>query len=213
MKKVIFFLLTLSLCLTACGTKPSTTPSTEPQPEQAVSTVSKEHCFLCGDGAKDLPYWGQNNVGIISLNTFEIMPIELNPYDEQGAPIEQSANYISSCEHRSKQGSFSAVMSADTDRGLASGTLVLSGDATLDTEKAAARLCQTCLDSVLPMRAGQCFGAGIIHFAEREIDLFRETLNGLYFHGFFIHCTWNEKSPGSASIQVFYCPRRWPETP
>ena len=209
MKKVILFLLTLAMCLTACGPN----PSTEPQPEQAVSTVPKEHCFLCGDGAKDLPYWGQNNVGIISLNTFEIMPIELNPYNEQGAPIEESADYISSCEHRSKQGSFSAVMSADTDRGLASGTMTLGGDAALNTENAAARLCQSCLDSVLPMRAGQCFGAGIIHFAEREIDLFRATVTGQYFHDFFIHCTWSEKAPGSASIQVFYCPRRWPETP
>lgn len=209
MKKVILFLLTLSLCLTACGTK----PSTEPQPEQAVSTVSKEHCFLCGDGAKDLPYWGQNNVGIISLNTFEIMPITLNPYDMQGAPIEKSAGYISNCGFQSEQGGFSVAMFADTDRGLAGGTMKLREDAALDTEKAAARLCQTCLDSVLPIHTDQCFGAGLIHFTEREIDLFQETVTGQYFHDFYIHCNWNEETPGAASIQVFYCPQRWPKSP
>lgn len=208
MKRTITFILILALCLTACGTN----PNAEPQPEQAVSTVSKEHCFLCGDGAKDLPYWGQNNIGIISLNTFEIMPIELNPYDEQGAPIEESTGHISNCSFRSEQGGFSAAMFADTDRGLASGTMALSGDTELAPEKAGARLCQSCLDSVLPTYS-QCSGAGLLHFATRDIVLFRDAVTGQYFHDFFIHCNWDRETPGAASIQVFYCPRRWPETP
>lgn len=134
MKRTISFILIISLCLTACGTE----PSAEAEPEQVVSAVSPEHCFLCGDGAEDLPYWGQDNVGIISLNTFEVMPIEINRYDENNAPIEERADCISNCGFHSEQGGFNVVMFADTDRGLAGGAMACGGDAVLNTEKAAA---------------------------------------------------------------------------
>lgn len=207
MKKVILFVVTLALCLAACGAE----PSTETEPAQAVSAVSPAHCFLCGDGAKDLPYWGQNNVGIISLNTFEIMPIEINRYDDGGALIEKRAGYKSNCGFHSDKGGFSAAMFADTDRSHASGIVILNDDNTLTTETAAAFLCQSCLDTILPEHSTQYFGAGIIHFAEREIHLFHEKLNGFYLDNFFIHCYWSEERDAFASIQVFYCPPRYPE--
>ena len=78
----------LALCLTGCDTEPSL--ASEPEPEPVISTVSAEDCFLCGSGAGDPFYWGQNNVGIISLHTFEVLPVEINRYDAHGALIEKT---------------------------------------------------------------------------------------------------------------------------
>ena len=62
------------------------------------SDTSAEDCYLCGGGIEDLmpSYWGQNNVALISLNTFEIKPIEINRYDRlSGQLIEEYAGVVS----------------------------------------------------------------------------------------------------------------------
>ena len=47
------------------------------------SDTSPEDCFLGGNGMENRmpPKWGQNNIALISLNTFEIKPVEINRYD------------------------------------------------------------------------------------------------------------------------------------
>nr|WP_325223418.1 hypothetical protein [uncultured Oscillibacter sp.] len=41
-------------------------------------------------------YWGQNNIALISLNTFDIKPIEINRYDGiTGQLIEEYAGTVS----------------------------------------------------------------------------------------------------------------------
>lgn len=45
-----------------------------------ASRISKEDCILCSDhgGTAYAEYWGQDNVGVVHLNTFEILPIRIN---------------------------------------------------------------------------------------------------------------------------------------
>ena len=49
-----------------------------------ISNTAPEKCYLCGTPEQSLlPFYeGQTNLGIISLNTFEFVPIEINRYDE-----------------------------------------------------------------------------------------------------------------------------------
>ena len=214
MKRTITFILILALCLTACGAEPSVT--SEPETAPAISTISKEHCFLCGDGAKDLPYWGQDNVGIISLNTFEVMPIAINRYDGQGALIEKNINRITTHGFQAQENGFCTHAFEIPDRGHASVSLTLNNDSTLNTEQLAAFLCQNCLDSVLSEIHESGYGVGIINFATREIHAFEKNFTGFGLGDFYIHiCGWDErdKTKGTQKIDVlvFYQPLRYEE--
>lgn len=209
MKKVILYLLTLSLCLTACGTNPSAEPSMEPQPEQAVSTVSKAHCFLCGDGANDLSAWGQNNIGIISLNTFEVMPIEINRYDTHGALIEQHAGYVQNGGFEASQNGFSADAMVNPDSGYVIAQISLRADGELDPNQAAARLCQPCLDNLLSEIHGDGSGVGVLNFATKEIHPLETCCLGFALGDYYIDCNWRPETPHDVRILSFFHPPRY----
>ena len=207
MKRTITFILILTLCLTACGAKPS--PKT--QPEQAISTVSKEHCFLCGGGAKDLPYWGQNNVGIISLSTFEVMPIAINRYDEQGTLIEENINRITTHGFQAQENGFCAYAFETPDRGHASVSMTLNNDSIPDAEKMATFLCQNCLDATLSELSSPGFGVGVLNFATGELCVLEEQITGFYLSDYYVNFTRNSQSRADAELSIFYCPLRYPE--
>ena len=202
MKKLLLILLPLALCLTACGAESSV--SSEPETAPVISSVSKEHCFLCGDGAKDLPYWGQDNVGIISLNTFEIMPIAINRYDDQGALIEKNINRITTHGFQARENGFCAYAFETPDRGRASISLTLNNDSTLDTEKLAIFLCQDCLDAALSGISSPGLGVGVVSFAAKELHILEEPVTGFDFNDHYVN--YNQ-----AELSVFYCPLRYSE--
>ena len=205
MKKIMIFLLTLSLCLTACGAN----PSMKPQTEQAVSTVSKEHCFLCGDGATDLPYWGQNNIGVISLNTFEVMPIEINRYDPHGTLMETPAGYVQNESFESAQNGFSADAMVNPDGGYVIAQIELRADSELDANQAATHLCQLCLDGVLSEIHGDGSGVGILNFATGEIHPLETCCLGFGLGDYYIDCNWNPETPHDVRVLAFYHPPQY----
>ena len=205
MKKVILFLLTLSLFLTACGAESTQTP------EPAISAVSPEHCFLCGNGAGEPFYWGQNNVGIISLNTFEVMPLEINRYDAHGAMTQEKAGYVQTGGFQNPEVGFSAYMMVNPDSGYATGQISFHEDEALDVEKTAAFLCQDCLDAVLSEIHDNGSGVGVINFATREIHALEKNFTGFGLGDFYIHiCDWEHRNKTEdtqeAELLVFYHP-------
>ncbi len=217
MKKVLFLLLAvLMIILPGCGTKQaaSTQDSAAPQTVVYHSDTSPEDCYLCGGGIESLvpAYWGQDNIALISLNTFEIKPITINRYDDFGQPIEEYAGYVSFTGGSSKDGGFSAILFPEYDRGFATGNVDFFSDEVLDVDKAASFLCSDCLNKIIPQQLSQCFGVGAIHLATKEICLFRETLGGFGMEDFYIDCDLNEQKNGDSrqmSLLAFYCPIRY----
>lgn len=90
--KVLLVLIYSAILTMGCGAKEVKTkpisPKTEIQSEtpQYTSPTQKEDCQLCGDGKGTLlpAYWGENNLGIIDLNQFQLAHIEINPYETWG---------------------------------------------------------------------------------------------------------------------------------
>ena len=78
--------------------------------------------------------------------------------------------------------------------------------------KASAFLCADCLNKVLPQDLDQCFGAGVIHLATKEVRIFEESTVGFFLGDFYVDCTFME-DPGRNSrlldILIFYCPVRY----
>lgn len=161
MKRFTLALLVLLMpVVPGCGQNPATDSGVASEKMVYHSDTSAEDCYLCGGGIEDLipEYWGQNNVALISLNTFEIKPIEINRYDVDGRLIEEAIGAISFGGGGSKDGGFSANMMLEYDRGYASGTMDFHGDEQLDIAKAVSFLCADCLNKILPQQLDQCFG-------------------------------------------------------
>ena len=108
---------------------------------------------------------------LISLNTFEMKPIEINRYDIDGQMIEEAIGAVSLGGGASKDGGFSATVLLDYDRGYATGSMEFHDDKTLDIDKAVTFLCAECLNEILPQDIEQCFGVGVISLATKEIHI------------------------------------------
>ena len=208
--------LTLMLVLAGCGMKQSASSNDVTY----YSDISSEDCYLCGGGIEDLIpsfYWGQNNLALISLNTFEIMPIEINRYDRlTRGLIEEYAGAISYGGGRSTDGGFSASLLLEYDRGYADGSVDFLNDETLDVDKAASFLCTDCLNEILPREINQCFGVGAIHLDTKEIRLFEKKFGGFGLEDFYIDCDLMEQKKDDSArmdLLIFYCPIRYEKAP
>lgn len=100
MKKLKMVLLAILILLSTCAIKssPESKESRDYKHEDFISDLCQENCYLCGNGSDLLTssYWSEDNVGILNLNTFELLRIEINRYNDSGQLIEKAAGYTQS---------------------------------------------------------------------------------------------------------------------
>ena len=87
MKRLFCVVSILSLLLTACSNNTANTSSTEAYEHTPfVSSIEQEDCLLCSEQTNSSmsSYWDEDNVGIVNLNTFDVLRIEINRYDDKG---------------------------------------------------------------------------------------------------------------------------------
>lgn len=217
MKRLALALLvSLLFVLPGCGKGRRGDTGGNTIPEEIIyhSDTPREDCYLCGGGIENTApsCWGQNNVALISLNTFEIKPLEINRYDKRnGHLIEEAAGVISFVGGGSQNGGFSANMMLEYDRGYATGSLDFFDDERLDINKAASFLCSDCLNEILPQQIDQCFGVGAILLDTKEIRLFEERISGFGLGDFHFDCNLIERDDGSRymDLLIFHCPIRY----
>ncbi len=100
-----------------------------------VSTIEKDACFLCSEKGN---YWGQDNVGLVNLNTFEVILVEINRYNSSKQLIEEATGTF---EMRGgKIGETAITMMTDCDRGY-SHVSIESTTETIDPEATGNYLC------------------------------------------------------------------------
>ena len=216
MKRFIFAaLLLLSLILAGCVMeKNSGSNDTAISKKTAYSSdTPAEDCYLCGGSGKSTlsSYWGQNNIALISLNTFQVKPLEINRYDKiDGRLIEEYAGTVSFIGG-GNNGGFSTSIMQDSDRGYATGSVKFYNDEVLDMSKAANFLCADCLNDILPPKIDRCFGIGVVNLASGEVRVFEEGLGGFILGDFYIDCHLQELDDSSQQmdISVFSCPIRY----
>ena len=216
MRRFVFALsLALMLVLDGCGMRQSTDSSGTAVPTKTVyfSDTSAEDCYLCGGSTESplFPYWGQNNIALFSLNTFEIKPLEINRYDRaDGRLIEEYMGTVSFVVG-SNNGGFSASLMQDSDRGYATGSVDFYSDEVLDISKAVDFLCADCLNEILPSRIDGCFGVGAVNLATGEVRIFEESLGGFGLGDFYIDCDPHDQDVDThrMDILIFYCPIRY----
>lgn len=188
----------LALCLLAgCRGAPP-----EEVPEEPVVCVPPEECFLCTGT------WERNNVGIISLNTFEIAEVEINRYDAKGKLIEEAAGVFVMQPWLFGEDGLYIQMALDSDGGFAMLTIDPGSDQQADRHKAAEFLCGDCMEKILPEGDKRKLGFGIIDLATGEIKLFERQLLGFRAGDFYVHCDWEEKKE-RLKVLIVYSPARY----
>lgn len=109
-----------------------------------VSNITQEECFVCGESSAASCYWGDDNVGIVNLNTFELLHLEINRYDDQGGLIEEPAGYMYSSGLIANEAE-SCVYAPDQ----AYAHVQITGvQCAIDRDSIQDHLCQNCLDSI-----------------------------------------------------------------
>ena len=147
MKRSALILIPLLLLLMmGCGQEePSTIDLSDYEHPDLVSSISKEECFLCGNRDDHAPstYWGQDNVGLINVNTFEVLPISINKYDMDGQQVKEPQGVL--IHEGIATGERYLHAWTDPDRG--NSRVDISPGEAIDPEAVSAFLCQGCLDT------------------------------------------------------------------
>lgn len=182
-----------------------------------ISNTAPEKCYLCGTPEQSLlPFYeGQTNLGIISLNTFEFVPIEINRYNDYENLIEEPAGFSSTSMQNTGENGFTAYVTPNHDRGYANATIYFENDKELNIDKAADFLCTECLNQTLE----ECwnddpFGMGVINFETEEIRLLERNITAFTFDDFYVSCDLrtSDDSGGDShqmDLLIFYCPERY----
>ncbi len=193
--------------LCACGRQAEPERDWKAGAEAAsVFCVSKEDCFLCGT---DAGYSRQNNVGIVSLNTFAVMPLEINRYDRaSGELIEENTGAMQMRFFQNCDDGMSASVMLEPDRGIAHVSISPKQDAALDLASAAAHLCPDCLAELAAQLHGSASGVGVINFSTRRLYSLHESGSGFGAGDYYVHFD-RDTQGGEISVLITYSPLRY----
>ena len=209
MRKLVGLILVFLLLLTACsnGEQPSISKK-EYEHIPYVSDLSQEECFVCGENPNHpiSSYWGEDNVGILNLNTFEVLYIEINRYDDNGQLIEETAGYMQM--HSMSNGESYVHSSDNPDRGLSN--IQIQGDRKpVDAKAIQSFLCQTCLDKINDMYFGDYPPEeyAVVNFSDKSIRPLIKNTTWFTFGNFDVDCDFKEN--GNINLLIHYCPPRY----
>lgn len=208
--RLIPTLLLPLLLLTACGQESSDFDLADYEHPAYVSAIEQADCCLCGDRTDHIlsDYWGQDNVGLVNVNTFEVFPLPINTYGPDGLQIKEAQGVA--MFGSMTLGDFHVTAFTDPDRG-SSHVDIPAGGGTIDPEAVGAFLCQDCLDAF----AEQIFvrdtpsEIAVVNFSSRELRPLAEQWTGFGLENFYVHCDFEENS--EIGLLVYYAPPRFQE--
>ena len=224
MKKLLFLLMYIALFVSGCTiTNPQSSNERhsyiESEKEKIVytSNIQKSDCALCSKVGNTLLqiYAGQNNIGIICINTFDMSPVSINRYDDYGNLIEEPVGYMTMNHDGFGDGRMSTNTSTFPDRGYANVDVSFSADKTVNKESIEKLLCQDCLTAITKDTWNDPYGIGVINYETLEVKLFEEKVTAFTFGDYYIDIDRreNEDDPERIVLDllIFYCPPRYGE--
>lgn len=175
-----------------------------------VSNITEAECYVCGESGDTAAsaYWGEDNVGLINLNNFDLLYLGINRYGDGRKLIQEPAGVMLSCGIIDEEADTYAHAYVYPDRAYAS--LQITGvQYTIDRELLQSRLCQTCLDSInsLWFTTRPPAEYAVISFEERTIQPILNAHPWFGVGNFGVDCEFNGE--GKIDLLVHYCPNRY----
>lgn len=185
-------------------------PTEEYEHIDYVSTITEAECYVCSDSGDYTvsAYWGEDNVGIVNLNTFEMMRLEINRYDEHGELIEEPAGVMLSCGIMDKEADSYAHAYCFPDNAYAS-VQITGVQYAIDRDLIQSRLCQNCLVSInsLWFTTQPAAEYAIISFEDRTLRPLLNAHPWFAAGNFGVDCDF--KDNGAINLLIHYCPNRY----
>lgn len=157
------------------------------------SEISSNDCYLCSNQTNSTAfnYWGEDNVGILNLNTLDLLPIEINRYKDGEKISEAPASYMQQNEIRS--GDSYTHARVFPDEGFAR-VQITGVKYTINRESLQANFCQVCLDSINEVRFSQTAPAeyAILDFSKKTIHLLSPSFPWFSVGSYGINCEFKE---------------------
>jgi len=175
-----------------------------------ISAITQEECYVCSN-TKDFSgflYWGEDNVGIVNLNTFELLRLEINRYDDQGNLIEELAGFMSSSGMSNKETGSYVHACCHSDNAYADVQL-FGVQYAIDRDSVQNHLCQTCLDSINDLWFTDMPPAeyAIVSFENRTIQPLLSAHSWFPAGNFGVDCEF--KDDDKIDLLIHYCPLRY----
>ena len=201
--------------MAGCGQKQEDNPDYRAEAEALYqSCAAKEDCYLCGNNGVE--YWehlGENNVGIVSLNTFQMLPVSINRYDDAGKLLEENTGCLESRRFTSDEDGFLADLRMDADRGIADAQLTFNKDQQLRLESTVRHLCEEHFRELVADLYGNPYGVGIVSLESARVYPFKEHIIAFQAGDYYIHCDLREEdqdgNPLKMSVYAVYTPLRY----
>ena len=175
-----------------------------------VSTITQDDCFVCGNSTKDpvSSYWVEDNVAIVNLNTFEVLRLEINRYNDHGELIEEAAGYMQTSSLIDNENESYAHAYTFPDNAYAN--IDLTGvQYAIDRDSIQDHLCQSCLDGINEMWFADDPPAeyGVLSFEDRTLRPLINCTTGFGMGNFHVDCDFEDD--GEIDLLIFYCPLRY----
>lgn len=201
--------LALVLLLPACSGQKNTPASSHSYEHiDFVSTIEKEDCCLCGSGDALAAYWGQDNLGLVNVNTFKVLPVDINTYDWDGTQIKEAQGVF--LAGGGYLGESLVHTFTDPDRGDSHVDIQYVGGS-VDPEAIGNYLCKDCLDAFASHYSEDDDPpeVAVVNFTTRELRPLVRTCPWFTFDNFAVSCDFQEDE--SISLLLYYCPPRFQE--
>lgn len=166
-----------------------------------VSTITQEDCFVCSE--QESTHWGEENVGLINLNNFDLLYLEINRYGDGKELIQEPAGIMLSSGLMDQEADTYAHAYVFPDNAYAS--IQITGvQYAIDRDLIQSRFCQICLDSInsLWFTTQPPAEYAIISFEERTIQPLVNSHPWFSAGNFGIDCEF--KSDGAINLLIHY---------
>lgn len=172
------------------------------------SAITAEAYFLCGEhkGSIGPSTWKPNNIGILNLNTFDILYVEINRYDDKGELVTTPAGVFAIDGMTSGNGQVNSHL--NSDNGYA--TIVITGVGySIDAVVAESKLCQNCLDSInVKIRHGGAPAEyAVVNYEDRTIYPLVTSTVSFGSGDYLIDCQFKEN--GEIRLLAAFLPSRY----
>ena len=170
-----------------------------------VSTITPADCFVCSEQG---PYWGEDNVGLINLNNFDLLHLPINRYGDHGELITEPAGVMLSCGTMDEEADTYAHAYVFPDNAYAS--LQITGvQYNIDRDLIQGMLCQNCLNSINSLWFTNQPPAefAVVSFEEKTIQPLLNAHPWFSAGNFGVDCEFKDR--GNIDILVHYSPNRY----
>ncbi len=191
------------LCLACIQNRRASKPA-EYEHVDYVSAIDQGDCYLCGTPSD--PHWGEDNIAILDLNTFQMHRLEINRYGDDGEPVTTMAGYLQTGAMETENGWLNAM--TFPDRGFAS-VQIPNVSYAIHRDSVENHLCQSCLDNINGMSFGGDPPAefAVVNLATAEFRPLTKRTTGFQMGDYFVHCAFQEND--NIRLLIAYLPERF----